>query len=178
MEFQLSLARLRPWRLEDEQALARHADNRNVWRNLRDGFPHPYTLADAREYISHYAGRSEAPGFAIDLAGEAVGSIALHPQQDVARLSAELGYWLAEPYWNQGIMTEAVKAVTHFGLSQLGFIRIYAQPFEWNQASMRVLEKAGYTFEGRHRKAVTKDGQTIDEFVYAILHNDLRSDPA
>jgi RimJ/RimL family protein N-acetyltransferase len=107
--------------------------------------------------------------FAVDIDGEAVGSIALHPRQDVARKSAEIGYWLSESYWGRGIMTEAVSALTAYGLRDLGFCRIYAAVFAWNQPSMRVLEKAGFHLEGRHRKAVTKDGQTIDEFMYAMV---------
>ena len=87
----------------------------------------------------------------------------------MARHSAELGYWLGEPYWGRGVMTEAVVAVTTYGLEQLGLVRIFATPFEWNLASCRVLEKGGYTLEGRHQKAVTKDGQTIDELMYAVV---------
>lgn len=171
MEFQLSLARLRPWQLGDEESLALHANNRKVWRNLRDGFPHPYTIEDARDYLRHCLENPTAPRFALEVDGNAVGGIGLHPQQDVARFSAELGYWIGEAYWGRGIMTEAVKATTAYGLEKLGFIRIFAVVFEWNEPSMRVLEKAGYTLEGRHRKAVAKDGQTIDELLYAAVRD-------
>src|SRR5688500_13940703 len=111
-EFLLTNALLRPWRTGDEESLVRHANNRNVWRNLRDAFPHPYTLADARQYIERQVSESKSLGFAIEVHGEAAGGIALHPQQDVARRSAEIGYWLGETHWGRGIMTEAVQTMT------------------------------------------------------------------
>jgi RimJ/RimL family protein N-acetyltransferase len=105
----------------------------------------------------------------MEVNGEAVGGIGLEPQADVARRSAEIGYWLGEAYWGRGIATEAVRAVTDYGFAHGDLVRIYATVFEWNRASMRVLEKAGYQLEGRRRQAVTKDGQTIDDLLYAII---------
>jgi [ribosomal protein S5]-alanine N-acetyltransferase len=169
LEIELSLARLRPWRAGDEAALVRHANNRKVWRNLRDLFPHPYTRANADWWIASLKGEDPVCNFAIEVDGEAAGGIGLHPQSDVEWRSAEIGYWLGEAHWGKGITTEAVREVTAYGFSQLDLLRIHATVFEWNPASMRVLEKAGYTLEGRLRKAITKDGQTIDCMLYAMI---------
>ena len=129
-------------------------------------FPHPYTVADARGWLSRQKNRDSVTdlniALAIDHGGEAIGGIGLHPQGDVARLSAEIGYWLGEPHWGRGIMTAAVKALSRYGFSELGLVRIYAAVFEWNPASMRVLEKAGFVQEGRLRRSVIKDGKVID----------------
>ena len=110
--------------------------------------------------------------FAIEVDGEASGGIGLRIQTDVARRSAEIGYWLGEAHWGRGIMTEAVRELTAYGFQHFDLVRIYALVFEWNPTSMRVLEKAGYRFESRRRKAVTKEGQTIDDVVYAIVRED------
>ncbi|MGH7406412.1 MAG: GNAT family N-acetyltransferase [Candidatus Methylomirabilales bacterium] len=103
------------------------------------------------------------------MGGEAVGRIGLDLQTDVHRRSAEIGFWLAEPYWGRGIATEAVRAMTDFAFATFDLCRIFAGVFEWDPASVRVLEKAGYAYEGRLRKSVTKDGQTIDAFLYAVV---------
>jgi [ribosomal protein S5]-alanine N-acetyltransferase len=169
MELRQHHAFLRPWRVGDEESLVRHANNRKVWRNLRDAFPHPYTLADAQAYLAGQHGDDPVSSFAIEVEGEAAGGIGLHLQSDVEWRSAEIGYWLGEAHWGKGIMTEAVRAVTAYGFAQLDLVRIYANVFEWNPASMRVLEKAGYALEGRLRKAITKDGQTIDSLLYAYI---------
>ena len=169
MELDLKQARLRPWRPGDEESLARHANNRRVWLNLRDLFPHPYTRADAEVWIASQRGEDPVCNFAIEVEREAAGGIGLHLQTDVEWRSAEIGYWLGEAHWGKGIMTAAVRAVTAYGFAQLDLVRIYATVFEWNPASQRVLEKAGYSLEGRLRKAITKDGQTIDSFLYAYI---------
>ena len=158
---------LRPWREGDEEALVRHADNRKIWRNLRELFPHPYTHEDAVAWIEKWKDVEPTTVFAIEIDGEAAGAIGLIPGQDVFCRSAEIGFWLGEAYWNRGIMTEAVRAVTRYGFERFDFCRIHAGVFEWNPGSMRVLEKAGYLREGRLRKSVTKDGETIDQVVFA-----------
>ena len=160
---------LRQWRLTDETALVKYANNRKIWLNLRDAFPHPYTLADAREYLSRHRNEDFPNVFAIDNNGAAIGSIALHPQDDVHRLSAEIGYWLGEPFWGKGVTTRAVKAICQYGFSRLHLVRIYAAVFEWNPASMRVLEKAGFVREGTLRKYVLKDGTIINSVQFALV---------
>jgi RimJ/RimL family protein N-acetyltransferase len=156
-------------------SLVRHANNRQVWRNLRDRFPHPYTVSDAEHWIHEATSMRPESHFAIAVAGEAVGGIGLELQKDVHRRSAEIGYWLGEEFWGRGIITDAVRAVTAFGFQVFDVCRIYACVFEWNPASRRVLEKAGYSLEGRLRKSVTKDGHTMDQCIYGILREEAAS---
>lgn len=169
MELKLSKSVLRAWKPGDEQSLVRHANSRNVWRNLRDAFPHPYTLPDAKRWIETANPTTPITNFAIVVDGAAVGAIGLVLKEDVFRRSAEIGYWLGEELWGLGIVTEAVCAMTDYAFATFDLCRVYAGVFEWNPASMRVLEKAGYEFECRMKKSVTKDGETIDELIYAIV---------
>lgn len=169
MELKLSRSTLRPWKPGDEESLVRHANSRIIWRNLRDAFPHPYTLADAKRWIKIANPAPPITNFAIIVEGDAVGAIGLALKDDVFRRSAEIGYWLAEAYWGRGIATEAVRAVTDYAFATFDLCRVFAGVFEWNPASMRVLEKAGYEFECRMKKSVTKDGETIDELIYAVI---------
>lgn len=168
MEFALERCTLRPFRLTDQESIARHANDREVWINLRDRFPHPYTLADARAWIELVEKMMPVTHFAIEVDGEAVGSIGITTNDDIFRRSAEIGYWLGRAYWGRGITTEAVKAITAWSFESLDFCRIHAGVFAWNHASARVLEKAGYLLEGRLIKSVTKNGQIIDQLLYAI----------
>jgi RimJ/RimL family protein N-acetyltransferase len=169
VEIPLSRCTLRAWRPGDEASLVRHADNRNVWRNLRDLFPSPYTAADAKEWIRTASVESPVANFAIVVSGEAVGGIGLRFGTDVFRRSAEIGYWLGEPLWGRGIASEAARAVSQYAFEYFDVCRLEAGVFEWNPASMRVLEKAGYAREGRTRLSVTKDGRTGDHVLYGLL---------
>jgi [ribosomal protein S5]-alanine N-acetyltransferase len=164
--------RLRPWTAADAETLVALANDRAIWRNMRDQFPHPYTAENAAFFLSNLANKAEAgPIRAIEnAAGQVVGSIGLHFKHDVSHRSAEIGYWLGQQFWGQGLATEALQALTDYGFATYKLARIYALVFAWNPASGRVLEKAGYTFEARLRDAVTKDGQTIDGLLYARLH--------
>lgn len=169
MELTLTRAVIRSWQPQDVPVIVRHANSRRVWRNLKDRFPHPYTTSDAEQWIHAAIQAMPQTHFAIAIHGEAVGGIGLDLQTDVFRRSAEIGIWLGEEYWGRGIATEAVRAMTDFAFANFDLCRIYAGVFEWNPASMRVLEKGGYSFEGRLRKSVTKDGQTIDQLLYAVI---------
>ena len=169
MEILLPSCSVRSWRWTDRDAIVRHANNRNVWINLRDQFPHPYTQADARSWLELVIDRKPETNFAIAVNDEAVGGIGFTFQTDVARRSAEIGYWLGEECWGRGIATDSLKAVTDYAFSEFEICRLYAHVFAWNPASARVLEKAGYEFEGRMRKSVTKVGQTIDQLMYACV---------
>jgi ribosomal-protein-alanine N-acetyltransferase len=159
---------IRPWRPADRESLVRHANNRKVWLMLRDQFPHPYTRADADEWLAHAAKQDPVTSFAIVVGDEAAGGIGLAPQPDVHRRSAEVGYWLGEAFWGQGIMTAALRAFTAHAFDSHDLIRIFAGVFSTNPASMRVLEKAGYTREGVLRRSVVKDGQVLDQVLYAV----------
>lgn len=167
MEIQCARVSLRPWRRGDERALVRHADNPKIWRNLRDRFPHPYTWSDAVEWIRIVEGQGEpALHFAIVLDGEAIGSVGFERLADVERRVAEIGYWLGERHWGKGIATEAVITASTYAFETFEIDRLHARVFEWNPASCRVLEKAGYGLEARLRRSAFKDGRTIDQLLY------------
>jgi [ribosomal protein S5]-alanine N-acetyltransferase len=172
MQLKLSTCDVRSWRTSDVDSLAAHANNRNIWLNLRDAFPYPYTKTNARDYIRATRQRVPETSFAIAVDDQAVGGVGfvLHP--DVERVSAEIGYWLAEPFWGRGIATEALRAVTSYAIENHGLTRIYAVPFAWNVASCRVLEKAGYVLEGRLRNSAIKDGRLTDQMQYAFIAPD------
>ncbi len=169
MELALRTCVVRSWRTSDVESLTRHADNRKIWINLRDAFPHPYTKRDGREFIRATLRRSPETFFAIAVDGAAVGGIGfvLHP--DVERVSSEIGYWLGEPFWGRGIATEALIALTAYAIRTHRLARVYAVPFAWNAASCRVLEKAGYALEARLRNSAIKDGRLTDQMQYAFI---------
>lgn len=170
MEMQLGLCRIRHWRVRDDAALVRHGDNRNVWIQLMDRFPHPYTAEDARAWIRLCRATRKPTHFAIDVNGEAVGGIGYQVREDVFRCTASIGYWLGEAFWGRGIVTEALRAmVRHIFESHADVLRIEAQVFSTNAASMRVLEKNGFQREGVLRRAVVKGGRTFDVHVFARL---------
>jgi len=164
---------VRGWRPDDAAAIAPLADDREIWRNLRDAFPHPYTRADAEAFIARVATREPATVFCIEVGGTASGSIGYLAHADVERFTAEIGYWLGRPYWGRGIMTAALRAVTGHALGEGGLQRLYALPYAWNPASARVLEKAGYRREGTLRRHSFKDGVFVDQWLYAITRPDL-----
>ena len=172
MEIILANAKLRRWRAGDEESLVQQANNQRIWRNLRDRFPNPYTMEDARIWVGIANVTEPQTSFAITVDDLAIGGIGILLQEDVHRRSAEIGYWLGEDYWGRGIVTEAVRRVTDWAFENFDLCRIFAHVFAWNPASMRVLEKAGYEYEGRLRQSVTKDGQTIDQVIYAIIRED------
>jgi [ribosomal protein S5]-alanine N-acetyltransferase len=167
MQLVLKKCTIRPWRLDDAESVARHANNRKVWLAVRDTFPHPYTIDDAHEFIRGAIAEQPATRFCIEINGTAVGGIGVHPGQDVHRHTATVGYWLGEEFWGRGIMTEAVTAVTDFSFENFPLRRISAEVFANNPASARVLEKAGFVFEGRLKNYVLKDGQLLDSLLYA-----------
>ncbi len=168
MELEFPGGRIRSWRTGDAPSLARHADNRKIWLQVRDRFPHPYTLAAAESWVAAASAADPETQFAIELDGEAVGGIGVFLQQDVERYSAEIGYWLGEAHWNRGITTRAVQRFTDFAFDRFGLCRIYANVFATNPGSCRVLERAGYQLEGRLRRSAVKDGQVLDGLLYAI----------
>lgn len=169
MKLTLKSCEVRSWRSSDLDALCKYADNRKIWLNLRDRFPHPYTKAAGREFLRSMHAQNPETAFAIAIADEAVGGIGFVLQPDVERISAEIGYWLAEPFWGRGITTEALVAMTRYAIETHGLTRVFAVPFASNVASCRVLEKAGYMLEGRLRRSAIKDGCIIDQMQYAFV---------
>lgn len=161
---------VRPWRLEDARGLARYADNINVAKQLRDRFPHPYTLGAARQFLSQVVPAQPVTNFAIEVDGEAAGGIGYAPGSDVERFSAEIGYWLGEPFWGRGIVTEAVQLVTEHAFCTRNLLLLFALPFADNAASARVLEKAGYEREGLLRCSSVKYGRPRDQLLYARIN--------
>ena len=153
--------------MDDAESIVRHANNRKVWIALRDLFPHPYTIEDAYTFLKSVVNSEPIALFCIEVNGEAVGGIGIRIGADVHRRTAELGYWLSQEFWGRGIMTEAVAAFTEFCFQEFQLRRIYAEPFANNPASARVLEKAGFTLEGRLKNNVLKDGKLLDSLLYA-----------
>jgi [ribosomal protein S5]-alanine N-acetyltransferase len=173
VRLECGLCVLRPWTAGDVSSLVRHANNYEVWRHLRNQFPHPYTREDADEWITFAQQLNPQSQFAIEVNGEAVGGIGLMLKSDVERCSAEIGYWLGEAVWGRGIATFAVRALTDHGFKAFGLTRIFAVPFTSNPASMRVLEKADYVREGVMRRSAIKEGIVRDQILYAITDQDL-----
>lgn len=157
----------------DKPALVRFANNRNVWRNLRDVFPHPYTEADADRWLAQQFSASERTAWAIEVDGLAAGGIGVTLREGERAKSADFGYWLGELYWGRGIMTEAVKVVAPFAMRKFGLVRLEAPVFAWNPASMRVLEKCGWLREGVLHSSVFKDGEIIDQVLYALIDRNI-----
>jgi RimJ/RimL family protein N-acetyltransferase len=161
--------RVRAWDPADAESLARHANNINVARQLRDRFPHPYTRADAVTFLKS-AAAALPTNLALEVDGEAAGGIGFVRGTDVERFGAEIGYWLGEAFWGRGIVTEALELVTAYAFDQFSLLRLYALPFADNAGSIRVLEKAGYTREGVLRSSCVKYGQPRDQILYARVN--------
>jgi RimJ/RimL family protein N-acetyltransferase len=162
---------LRPFKKGDEYSLAKNINNKKIYRNLNLSIPYPYTLKDAKDWINKNLKevKKRKPtmiNFVIDIQGEVIGSICFYK---IENHKDQLGYWLAEKYWNQGIMTEAVKLITKFGFEKLKLKRIEAFVFTFNKASKRVLEKAGYKLEGILRKNSKKDNKFFDDYLFAKI---------
>ena len=169
MEIGLRSAQLREFRPGDEEPLARYANDRRVWRNLKDAFPHPYTLDHARAWVAQNQYDDPPHHLAIVADGRLVGGIGLELKPDIWRFSAELGYWLAQEYWGRGIMSQAVAAMVDYAFSNFQINRLWAGAFSWNAASIRVLEKAGFKFEARLEQSAFKDNAFVDELIFAIV---------
>ncbi len=168
--------RIRKWELSDAKDLAVALSNKKVQDNLRDGLPYPYTEQDGKEFISAMlsADESETFAFAITVDNMVIGSIGIFRQGNIHRQTAELGYYIAEEYWGKGIMTEAVKQICEYVFANSDIIRIYAEPFAYNIASCRVLEKVGFQYEGTLRSNAVKNGRVIDMEMYSLLKAEIK----
>jgi [ribosomal protein S5]-alanine N-acetyltransferase len=161
---------IRNWRAGDEESLAENADNKKIWDNLVDVFPHPYTIKDAEEWIK----KGQIPeriktDFAIEINGKAVGGIGGTFGEKDHRNTITFGYWLGEKYWGKGIMTKAIKLFSDYVFKNFEIERLQAYVYPWNPASARVLEKCGFVYEGTLRKNTIKDGKVVDEAVYSKI---------
>jgi [ribosomal protein S5]-alanine N-acetyltransferase len=157
---------IRPWVHDDAAALAAGINNKKIWDNLRDYIPHPYSLADARDYIAQQQGMNPVQNFAILYDGVLAGGAGIILKEDIYRKTAEIGYWIAEPYWNRGIATEAVKLLVAYAFATFDIVKLQAEVFEYNRASMKVLQKNGFTQEAVHRRAVIKNGVLLDDYLW------------
>ena len=168
--------RIRKWELSDAKDLAAALSNKKVQDNLRDGLPYPYTEQDGKDFISAMlsADENETFAFAITVDNTVIGSIGIFRQENIHRQTAELGYYIAEEYWGKGIMTEAVKQICKYVFANSDIIRIYAEPFAYNVASCRVLEKAGFQYEGTLRSNAVKNGKVMDMKMYSLLKEEIR----
>lgn len=168
--------RIRKWELSDAKDLAAALSNRKVQDNLRDGLPYPYTEQDGKEFISAMlsADENETFAFAITVDDMVIGSIGIFRQGNIHRQTAELGYYIAEEYWGKGIMTEAVKQICEYVFVNSDIIRIYAEPFAYNIASCRVLEKVGFQYEGTLRSNAVKNSKVIDMKMYSLLKEEIK----
>lgn len=162
---------LRPWAAGDEEPLVAIANNRRIWRNLTDQFPHPYTDADARDWIEvANANPENARNWAVTAEGDVVGCVGFERLADpLGAKTAEIGYWVGEPHWGQGIATAALGKAVRVAFEDYDFVRVQASVFGWNPASGRVLEKAGFELEARHASRIFKDGEICDQLMYARL---------
>lgn len=165
---------LRKWKITDAADLASALSNKHIQDNLRDGLNYPYTERDGRDYISSMlsADENNTFAFAITIGDKAVGSIGAFRQGNIHRQTAEIGYYIAEEYWSKGIMTEAVCRLCEYILRNTDIIRLYAEPFAYNIASCRVLEKAGFHCEGILRSNAVKNGKVLDMIMYSILKDE------
>jgi RimJ/RimL family protein N-acetyltransferase len=174
MELREGSTVVREWQERDAEPLAVLANDRRIWLGLRDAFPHPYAIEDARRFIAMARQKSPQTFFAIESAGQLAGGIGYTEHTDVERISAEVGYWVAPAFWGQGICTRALRLLTRKAFTANSELRrLYAVPYAWNLASARVLAKAGYRLEGTLRQSVIKDGRVLDQWMYAILRDEV-----
>lgn len=167
---------LRNLEMSDKYRLAELMNNKNIWDNLRDRLPFPYTVSDAEFFINLTQNDVSNENFAIEYNKEFCGVIGLILQNGVYRKSAEIGYWIGEPYWGKGIATKAVRIITKYGFENFDLTRIYAGVFEHNAGSMKVMEKNGYKKEAIFKKAIIKNDKILDEHRYSILKEDFKTD--
>ncbi|MBR3994262.1 MAG: GNAT family N-acetyltransferase [Clostridia bacterium] len=166
--------KIRKWKLTDAKDIAVALSNKKIQDNLRDGLPYPYSEQDGIDFISSMlsANEDETFAFAITLDDKVIGSIGVFRQQNIHRQTAEMGYYIAEEYWGKGIMTDAVKQICNYVFKNSDILRIYAEPFAYNTGSCRVLEKAGFQYEGTLRNNAVKNGKVIDMKMYSLLREE------
>ena len=164
--------KIRPLKISDKSELAKLANNKKIWNNLRDYIPFPYTESDADFFINLTNEEDPRQTFGIEYNGLLCGVIGLVIQKDVYRKSAEIGYWIGESFWGNGIATKAVELITKYGFDKLYLNRIYSGVFEYNTASMKVLEKNGFRKDGIFKNAILKNNRVCDEHRFYKLNID------
>ncbi|MBK7851914.1 MAG: GNAT family N-acetyltransferase [Bacteroidetes bacterium] len=159
---------VRNWKESDAEALAKYANNNKIEANLRDGFPFPYSLEEAHKFIASVQATDPVTIFAIEVGGEAIGSIGYFPKDNIYKYNAEIGYWIGEPFWGRGIIPEVLRVMTEYIFETTRLTRIYAEVFGRNTASARALEKAGFKKEATIRQNIIKNNKTDDTLIYSI----------
>ncbi|MGB0917552.1 MAG: GNAT family N-acetyltransferase [Flavobacteriales bacterium] len=160
--------KLRPWSKEDLPSLVNHANNPKIANNLSDGFPHPFTEENGKRFLKIFVESETDLFLCIDVNGEAVGSIGIHSKKDVHRKNAEIGYWLAEPFWGQGILSRAIPQAVNLAFEKFDITKVLACPYGENRGSQRVLEKCGFVLEARLKDNIFKNGRYQDELIYTV----------
>ncbi len=164
---------IREWRFSDCESLAFQANNGKIWENVMDHFPHPYTRRDAMNYIRMVRAMPGPPmRFAIEIDGKAAGSIGFSSEGDIERVTAEIGYWLGEEYWGRGIMSGVVEQTARYAFATFPFGKLFAYVFDYNTASMKVLEHAGFKLEAVLHKAAIKNNRLIDFYYFSKMRED------
>jgi [ribosomal protein S5]-alanine N-acetyltransferase len=164
------MVELRPWQWADSKKLTHLINNRKIWDNVRDYLPHPYSYKDADLFLQHNVDQVVQTNFAVIRDGEITGGIGYIPKDDVYKFTAEIGYWIGEPYWGQGLATEAIRLLVRKIREQSPLIvRVYAEVFDYNKASMRALEKNGFYLETMRKKGVVKNGVIRDDYIFVLL---------
>ncbi len=159
---------LRAWTKNDLHSLVKYADNPKIAAMMSNKYINPYTYEQGEKFIGFATKEKPYRILAIDVVGEAVGAIGVHPGTDIYCKNAELGYWLGEPFWGKGIMTKAVIQMVDYGFQNWDISRIYARPYGTNTGSQKVLEKAGFVLEARLEKTIFKNEVYLDELIYAV----------
>jgi RimJ/RimL family protein N-acetyltransferase len=165
---------LRKWKTDDIDSLVLFANNVNISKNLADGFPYPYLRDYGIDFIQRVSADNPTKIFAICLEELAIGSIGIFPKTDIHRKNAEIAYWIAEPYWGQGIAKKAIELITQYAFNTFDISRIYAKPFGNNKISHSVLEKVGFKLEAVLKDSIFKNDDYIDEFTYTYSLKDFK----
>jgi len=160
---------LREWKRSDAPSLARIANNKKIWDNVRDRLPYPYTKKDAKEWLALVRKQKTITTFCVEADGGIAGSVGFTLKEDVYRKNAEIGYFIGEDYWGKGIATEAVRQLVDYIQKKFDVVRIYAEVFEYNKASMKVLEKNDFYLECVRKKAAIKNNVILDDYVWVKL---------
>ena len=159
---------LRPWKISDLDSLVKYANNKNIAKYMTNKFPHPYAKADGKAFIEFANSEDPIHIFAIDVDGEAVGGIGIHPQSDIHEKNAEIGYWEAEQFWGKGIASKAINMMIDFAFVTYDINRIYAMTFESNKGSQNILVKNKFVLEAHFTKTVFKNNEYLDELIYGF----------
>ncbi len=160
--------RIRPFTPEDAPKLSELGNSKNVAQYMAGRFPHPYTINDAEKYIQEVGSVMPTRSFAIVLNNELIGACGVHPQEDIFKNNAEIGYWLGEKYWGHGYVQEALKLLIPYAFQNFSINRLYARVFGNNPRSMKVLERSGFVLEAKYNGTLERFGEILDEYIYAL----------